>query len=91
MNRRSFLKSVGATIIGLGFLPQTKKCLTVADIRRLRDLLKKNNEPTFNINGEEYYMFGSRDGFVYEDYPPLLYHEDGSIEKIPWQDFYKQL
>jgi len=66
MNRRSFLKSVCATIMGLGFLPQTKTELTVADVRRVKDLLEKNNVPPFKIDGEEYYMFGSKDGYIYE-------------------------
>ena len=66
MNRRSFLKSVGAMIMGLGFLPQTKAELTVADVRRLRDLLEKNSMPLIEIDGEEYYMFGSKDGYICE-------------------------
>ena len=66
MNRRSFLKSVGAMIMGLGFLPQTKAGLTVADVRRSKDVMEKNNVPPFKIDGEEYYMFGSKDGYIFE-------------------------
>lgn len=69
MNRRSFLKSVGKAVggvLGLGFLPHKKKSLSVKDLRRLRDLLKKNSLPTVKKDGEEYYLFGDKDGYVFE-------------------------